>query len=259
MKAGVARRGPRLLFVTGTGTGVGKTVVMGALCRYFQLQGVSVRALKPVSTGGRADAIKLHRLQRGQCSLDVINPFSFKRPLAPWVAAQMEGKRLSVKRLVNRIVDASGNVQVVLVEGAGGVLVPVSRKDSVRDWISVLGSPCILVAPNKLGVINQVLLSIEALQKCQGNLRVCVVLVDQKKEDLASKSNLRVLKSLVGAVPVFSLNRINANDLWSTTCELSIQEIKKTLARLAGFARFSPLFNKFGTSRSFRKQKKKSG
>ncbi|HTV40756.1 MAG TPA: dethiobiotin synthase [Candidatus Sulfotelmatobacter sp.] len=182
----------RVFFITGTDTGAGKTVLTVLLAKHLRAQGVNVAALKPVCSGGRGDARKIFRAIDGALSLDEINPWHFKAAIAPSLAARREGKKLKIAQVAAHARAMEKRFEVVLIEGAGGLLSPLGDNFNSRDLILLLDAVPIIVAPNRLGVVNHALLTLEALPP---NFRACarVVLVSFGKPDASAKSNAGLL------------------------------------------------------------------
>ena len=129
-------------------------------------------------------------------SLDEVNPWSFRAPLAPLLAARKENKRVRLREVVAHIRRIAKRFEVVVVEGAGGLLSPMGEDFDSRDLIQALKAMPIIVCPNKLGAVNQVRLVLEALPPgARRNARV--VLVNPQKPDAASRTNLELLKEFV--------------------------------------------------------------
>lgn len=197
----VTAAGSKLVFVTGTDTGVGKTLLTAILARYLIITGRSVAALKPVSTGSRADAELLFNVQEGRLTLEQINPFHFTMPAAPCVAAAAEGARLVPAKIIRHIEKFRTKAELLLVEGVGGLMVPFTHKFTVRDLICQLRCHVLVVAPNRLGVINHALLTIEALAAATP-LSVTLVLMNQVAPDDTQDSNPALLSKLLRHVHV---------------------------------------------------------
>src|ERR1044071_7096878 len=147
---------PRFLFITGTDTGVGKTVLTSWLTRHLLQRGMAVAAFKPVSSGGRADAKALRAALQGGLSLDEINPWHFRAPIAPLLAARRENRKVKLAEVVAHIRKIQKRFDVLLVEGVGGILSPLGEGFDSRDLILKLDAMPIVVAPNKLGVISHI-------------------------------------------------------------------------------------------------------
>ncbi|MCU0784554.1 MAG: dethiobiotin synthase [Verrucomicrobia bacterium] len=188
----------KILFITGTDTGVGKTVLAELVTRQLRTQGVRVAALKPICSGGRDDARAL-RLAAGKVlTLDKVNPWHFRAPLAPLLAARMERKRVRLSEVVARICRVGKRFDVVVVEGAGGLLSPLGEGFNSRDLIVALRATPIVVCPNRLGAVNQALLVLNALPRALAK-HTTVMLVSPRKPDPASLTNPKLLAEILGA------------------------------------------------------------
>jgi dethiobiotin synthetase len=188
----------RVIFVTGTDTGVGKTVVAALLTRFLRERGVAVAALKPICSGGRADAIALRKALDGSLDLAEINPWHFRLPLAPSIAARQERRRVRLREVVEHVREVARRFDVCIVEGAGGLLSPLAEDFDSRDLIAALNAEPVVVAANRLGAINHVRLTLEALPaKAAG--RTHVILVAPRRANAASRTNPRLLVSFVQA------------------------------------------------------------
>src|SRR5262249_29531131 len=154
LQQSVARkdRAVRGLFVTGTDTGVGKTVVTAAVARALSARGVDVGIVKPVQTGD-GDAAALKTWAGLEEELGEIAPFSFAAPLAPLVAARLEGATLDLDEVLGRIVELAERHEVTIVEGVGGLLVPVGPGWTVADLAAQLALPVLVVARAGLGTV----------------------------------------------------------------------------------------------------------
>ncbi|MDE2463751.1 MAG: dethiobiotin synthase [Alphaproteobacteria bacterium] len=160
-------------FVTATGTDIGKTYVSAALLRAFREAGEKVSALKPIVSGfpgpdpARSDpGVLLTAMAKSpdEAAINAISPWRFSEPLSPDMAAAREGRTIPFDELVafcrRRIVAHEG---LLLVEGVGGVMVPIDDVHTVRDWIVELGIPVLLVAGGYLGTISHTLTALDAL------------------------------------------------------------------------------------------------
>jgi len=148
-------KGPGGIFVTGTDTGVGKTVVTGLLARFLKEQGYRVTTQKWIETGCR----NLNK------PYSLTQPYRFKFPASPHLAAAKERRTVLVNKIKNSFKQLAKNFDFVIVEGIGGALVPFNNKRLVIDIAKDLKLPSIVVVGNKLGAINHSLLTIEALRK----------------------------------------------------------------------------------------------
>lgn len=160
----------RSFFITGTDTGVGKTFITCGLAMAFRDLGLSVGVMKPVETGCRVkrgalmptDALMLMEAASSTDPLDVVNPYRFLATLAPNIAARLERKRIALEKIKKAFKAIAGGRDVTLVEGAGGILSPITDDMSNADLAQRLGLSIIIVVPSRLGAVNQALLAIEA-------------------------------------------------------------------------------------------------
>ena len=154
------------LFITGTDTGVGKTLVGCALARGLRQAGVDVGVMKPVETGvseaGPQDALALRQAAGVEDELELICPLQFRLPAAPEVAAIAESRRAGPEPIHTAFDTLARRHEALLVEGAGGLLVPIAEKLSMADLVIALDLPVLIVARAALGTINHTRLSIEA-------------------------------------------------------------------------------------------------
>jgi len=161
----------RILLVTGTDTGVGKTYVSCGVLRAARAAGRTVAARKPAETGcepGRggglvaADGAALHEAAGGGEPIDVVCPIRLPEPLAPAFAARRAGVAIDVAEIVAACRRRAGEVDLLLVEGAGGLLVPIADRYTYADLARDLGARLLVVVGARLGAINQALLTLEA-------------------------------------------------------------------------------------------------
>jgi len=157
------------IFVAGTDTGVGKTVVTGLLARHLAMQGYGVATQKWIQTGGSSDLDEHLRWMgrtRGEFRgfLRAMSPCALPAPASPHLAAELGGTRILESRIRRSLEILSEHFDFVIIEGSGGLMVPVSRKRLLIDWVRELGLPVLLVAGNRLGAINHTLLSLETLE-----------------------------------------------------------------------------------------------
>ncbi len=182
----------RILFITGTDTGVGKTVLTALLAQSLRARGLRVAALKPISSGDRADARALHYALDGELTLDEINPWHFRAALAPPLSARRERRVVRKSQVVAHVRRIAARFPVVLVEGAGGLLSPLGEKFDSRDLIAALRAAPLVVAPNRLGAVNQVRLVLAALPPAAAR-RAQVVLMNPRHPDSATPDNAALL------------------------------------------------------------------
>jgi dethiobiotin synthetase len=190
-------------FIAGTDTGVGKTWVTTRWLRSLRESGIDAVGMKPVECGGRDDAIAIREAGDGVATLDEINPVSLPEPLAP--AAIDGAPRIDFDEILANFDRLSTLHAPVLVEGAGGWLVPLDRERTMADLVAALGLPVVVVAANRLGVLNHTLLTVRAIVAAGLECRA-VFLNDldeaARADDLSRESNARVLRDLLPGVSV---------------------------------------------------------
>jgi dethiobiotin synthetase len=219
-----------VLFITGTDTGVGKTVLTCLLTRYLRIRGVAVAALKPISSGNRHDARALREALGRALSLNEINPWHFREPLAPLLAARRLKRKVSLRNVVDHVGAVRQRFDMVLLEGAGGLLSPLGEGFDARDLIVAQRAIPLIVCPNRLGAINQTRLVLDALPSASGR-RAQVVLISQPRTDRAARTNRELLGELIGVNRVHLLPWLpRVNGLEDSFVRMTV---RKTLARLA--------------------------
>jgi dethiobiotin synthase len=184
------------LFVTGTDTGVGKTTVSSAILRAHP------RAcyVKPVETGSEdgesEEARRIRALVNREVRMDV--PYLFATPVAPLVAQELEGKVISIPRIEELVEELSHTYDPVIIEGAGGLLVPITPEVSFLQLTLRLKAEVIVVVGNRLGCINHTLLTFEVLRQHGIPIQGWVLNHLSREEDPAIKTNLEVLTRYLG-------------------------------------------------------------
>ncbi len=211
------------LFVTGTSTEVGKSVVAAVIARTAVASGRSVAVFKPAVSGldeldgAEADHELLRRAARSEQSDDEIAPYRYGPAVSPHLAAEMAGEEIEPTLLVEAARRASQGADVLVAEGVGGFLVPLTRDYSVRDFARELALPVVVVASPGLGTINHTLLTLEAV-RAAGLQTLGVVLNPwPSSPDAMAESNRETIASL-GQVRVEVLGALDlaAPDCWPT-------------------------------------------
>ena len=163
----------RIIFVTGSDTGVGKTVATGYMARHFLMpHGLKVATVKLVETGNRgrrSQDVKIHRKLMGIKSLPedrlgLTSPAIFRYPASPLLAAQLEGRKFDWRQAVKAVETVAANYDCTLVEGAGGLMVPLAGNLTTLDLVRKCGWEVEVVVCGRLGDINHALLTLEALK-----------------------------------------------------------------------------------------------
>ncbi|HWP60186.1 MAG TPA: dethiobiotin synthase [Candidatus Acidoferrales bacterium] len=195
------------IFITGTDTGVGKTLVACGLAALLRESGYRVGVMKPAETGceerdGKRypqDALDLKRASGCELPIETICPYRLRDPLAPSVAAAREQIAIDIALLAQTFRAISAAHDITLVEGAGGLLVPLLPHYTYADFAALLKLPVIVVAANRLGMINHLLLTIEHAA-CRG-LHVLGFVLNRLEQEpsLAAETNRAALRALTSA------------------------------------------------------------
>jgi dethiobiotin synthetase len=168
------------LFVTGTDTGVGKTVVACSLVAAFARRGLRVAPMKPCETGGGDDALRLIEASGRALPLSDVSPVRHPLPASPEAAATAAGERIELEPIRAAYLRLTRDAEVTLVEGAGGLLVPIAPGLLMADLARALELPLVVVARASLGTVNHTLLTVEAARR--RGLRVAGVIFSRALE-----------------------------------------------------------------------------
>lgn len=197
-------------FVTGTDTGVGKTLVSCALLHGFAAQGKRVVGFKPVAAGcddddHNEDAKRLRVASSMQAAYGQINPYCFPHAIAPHLAAQHAGVRMEFSRILASYRELAAQAEEVIVEGVGGFCVPLNEKQDSADLAKQLDLPVVLVVGMRLGCLNHALLTQRAIADCQLEFAAWVANV-QGSDMPALQENIEALRErlsapLLGVIP----------------------------------------------------------
>lgn len=169
-------------FITGTDTGVGKTLITSALISLLAEKGLKVAGMKPVASGSREtvqglrndDAEMLMAHSNLQMEYTLINPYVFAAPVAPHVAAQKSGQKIVISQIMENYNVIRQRADVILVEGVGGWRVPLNEYEELSDLAALLSLPIILIVGLRLGCINHALLTADAISRKGLKLLACV-------------------------------------------------------------------------------------
>lgn len=186
-------RPPRGLFVTGTDTGVGKTAVAAGLAAWCRARGIDVGVMKPIATGGiraarsgrwiSSDARVLAEAAGVRDAWSLVNPVCYREPLAPYAAARRSHHPVDWRRIRRAFEALSARHEFMIVEGIGGLLVPLSPRRTVVDLIRLLDLPVLIVSRRRLGSLNHTLLTVQVAR--QERLRVVGVVLNAAEAPLA--------------------------------------------------------------------------
>ena len=204
----------RGIFVTGTDTGVGKTIVTGLLAKFLVDKGYKVITQKWVETGscGFSKDVSFHlkllgkRKQELRNYLADVSPYTFKFRFSPHLASGLEKRKISIERIKKSFKSLEKKFDFVIVEGIGGALVPLTRDKLVIDVAGELNLPVLVVVGNKLGAINHTLLTIEAVKARKMKI-VGVVFnnLGNKESKLILKDNPKIIETISGQKSLGSL------------------------------------------------------
>ncbi len=203
-------------FVTASGTGVGKTLYTRILCRQLRAQGKSVRALKPIISGWdeadpEMDTRLLLEAQGEAFTLETVeraSPFRFQAPLSPDMAASREGRTVDYDELLDFCRDAmAGPEDVLLIEGIGGVMVPLTETKTVLDWMAALDIPAVLVTGSYLGSLSHTLTAARAV-KGVGVPLAAVIVSESEENPVPVGETADTLGRFLGRTPIEVLPRL---------------------------------------------------
>ena len=193
------------LFLTGTDTNVGKSYVASLLVRALRSEGRDCVGLKPICCGDREDATLLHAAAEGAIELNDINPVWLRAPAAPYTASLIENRAVDLALIREAFERARSKYESVIVEGAGGWLVPIARDFYVADLAAEMKLPVAIVVANRLGAINHALLTVEAVRarglECAG----LILNHPSADEDIATTTNRGVLEEFAGVPILFDI------------------------------------------------------
>lgn len=221
----------RGLFVTGTDTEVGKTVLAAAICATLAERGEKVAAFKPVVTGledeppvgwARDHELLASVANAGQSAAEV-SPLSYDPPVSPHYAAELAGHQIEPTELLAKARSAGDHADALVCEGVGGLLVPLTPGYLIRDLALDLGLPVVLAARPGLGTINHSLLTIEAAQTAGVDIRGVVMTPWPAAADDMAESNRRTVE-LIGGVPVTVLPEISRDGLGEAGAQLPLDD-----------------------------------
>ena len=203
------------VFVTSSGTGIGKTFVTLRLIAELEASGRRVRALKPVASGFDAAVpadgdtgalLRAQRLEPTAANLDAVTPWRFAAPLSPHMAAARERRTVPFDALVAHCHAAGRNAGVTLIEGIGGVMVPLDGEHTVLDWIAALEAPALLVVGSYLGTLSHSLTAVAAL-RARGVTLAGLIVSESEQQPVPAAETAATLARFVAPVPIRLLPR----------------------------------------------------
>ena len=220
----------RIIFITGTDTGAGKTVLTALLVKFLRARGANAVALKPVCSGGRDDARVLRAAMNGALTLDEVNPWHFRAPITPLLAARRERRHVHLAEVLAHVRTMQKRFDVLLIEGAGGLLSPLGEQFNSRDLILALRATPLVVAQNRLGMVNQVLLTLEGLPE-NFRRKTKLVLMSPPRPDASTRVNTELLAEFFADKRIFTLPWLGEN--FSAGEVLKNPPVRRTFRALA--------------------------
>ena len=221
----------KIIFVTGTDTGVGKTLLTALLVYDLRQRGIDALGMKPFCSGGRQDVKSIQSVQDGSLADEEINPFHFRQPVAPLVAARKRGQTISLGHVTERVWCLADKCERLIVEGSGGLLVPLGKGFTVADLIERLHCEVVVVGRNKLGTINHTLLTVKELQS-RAVSKLKVILMIGNATDVSTATNVMILRELLAPLPVFNIPFLGPNPLRLNALKNNYKKLKKVLAQI---------------------------
>ncbi len=211
-----------VLFITGTDTGVGKTYISTLIIKSLLNLGIKAGYFKPVETGCDPfceDALKLSKITGQSIEESVL--YQFKFPVAPYVAQIEENKKISIEKILEKIKYLSKKYEFLIVEGAGGIMVPITEEKgkiiTYLDLINLTKMPVLVVSRANLGTINHTVLTVKALKDTDVQIKGIVLNRASKNPDLAEKKNPQVISRMTGIKHIFKVyenqDNLNLNDI----------------------------------------------
>jgi dethiobiotin synthetase len=218
------------LFITSSGTGVGKTLVTASLARQLRRAGRTARVLKPVISGftreefGESDTAILLQSQETaptEDAIDRMSPFRFAAPLSPDMAAAREDRSVDFDALVTFCREAAaGPEDITLIEGVGGVMVPLTERETVLDWMAALGAPCLLVVGSYLGTISHTLTAAAAL--ADRRLAVSAIVISESEESPVPVTETQAtIQRFLPDTRIAVVPRLSGDKPWQTAPNLT--------------------------------------
>ncbi len=195
----------RGIFITGTGTEIGKTVIAGGLAAVLKQAGINVGVMKPIGTGDTADAEFLKHTAQVDDELSIINPVFLRNPLAPSVAARIEDRDIDIQSIQTAFAALGKRYDFLIVEGVGGIAVPIRDDFLVVQLVQQLQLPILIVATAGLGTLNHTLLTVAFAQ--QFNIQIAGIVLNGLRREtagLAEATNPVEIEKLTG-VPVIGV------------------------------------------------------
>jgi len=218
-------------FITGTDTGVGKTLISCALLHALAARGKRVAGFKPIAAGCDADgknddAKALRAASTMELTCEQVNPYCFHQAMAPHLAARNEGVQIDLSRILTSYQELSRQADEVIVEGAGGFVVPLNDRQTSADLAQDLGLPVILVVGMRLGCLNHALLTVRAIADYQLECAGWVANVSNA-DTPALRENIEALRERIAAPLLGIVPYQSQPDAHATAAHLNLELLEK--------------------------------
>lgn len=218
------------VFITSSGTGIGKTLVTASLAHQLCRAGRTARVLKPVISGFTAeefDESDTAVLLQSQATpptddaVDRMSPFRFAAPLSPDMAAVRENRSIDFDALVTFCREAAeGPEEITLIEGVGGVMVPLTERDTVLDWMAALGAPCLLVVGSYLGTISHTLTAAGTLT-ARGLDISAIVISESEESPVPVPETAETIQRFLPGIRFAAVPRLPEKEPWREAPDLT--------------------------------------
>lgn len=242
MKAAVFSGGTMFkgFFITGTDTGVGKTVIAGAIIKVMQSFGIKACAMKPIESGcGKEgdilipyDSTFLKQAAHMDEPIKQVTPFCFESPLSPLAASEIEGKKISIDEIKKAYYKLYKSYEAIVVEGVGGLMVPIRKDFYILDLVREFSLPLLIITKPGLGTINHTMLTINAALSAGIEVAGLIINYSRPPENsLAEKTNPQILKEIcpVPVIGTFPYLKAMGEDVLEKTAlrNLDLEVLKK--------------------------------
>lgn len=217
-------------FITATGTGIGKTLLTCALAYQLQQQGKTVRAIKPIISGFDVNNSRVsdtglllaaQNIPISPQAVDAISPWRFTAPISPDMAAEDEGRSINFEQLI-AFCKKQNETEYLLIEGVGGVMVPLTSTQTVLDWMLALQYPVILVAGSYLGTLSHTLACANIIMSAGLPLHTIVISQSEYSPVSPERTKATLQRFLPPAVRFASMGKLDSSaELWSDAPELT--------------------------------------
>ena len=227
------------VFVTGTGTGIGKTIISAGIAYYLRSKGLDVGVMKPFATGAKRysrkysseDVAFLSLAAKSEDSEKLMNPYFFQVAASPYVAAKLlRRKPASLDVALRAARKLEGRHEFLVVEGIGGLLVPISANTTVADFASKLGLPVIIVTLPVLGTLNHTLLTVQACKKYRLDINAIIINQMPRNADPVTRQSPQAIKDITGVSYVGIVEAFNHPSPRSISGALETLDIDRILS-----------------------------